>query len=814
MSKKIIFIILLVIFLNSGYFALAKTYEGTDVPEILPRSVWENTESLKKLLTWYPSSFVLTEVGTTEDKGEENKPPEYSSVERIIIHDMGCDVKNSGCNNKNRDPIELIQAIYCYQSATKGWGDIGYHYIIDYWGNIYEGRYGGNGVRGAHTYYNKKCDNFNVGTVGILLMGNYEKDQLPEEMYDSLIKLVAWISVTNSLDSADLFHYSEVWHSSKNGKICDLSTGGLTSNYTGPVVIGHNQVEESNSDPGTVNLERVRKEAKKILLYYKDYLFTSSPRGEAGKSDPKLYTITNGQVQEFKSSSVSFRIVNLKEEQLIAFLNPAIGKLADGTLIKSKSRDMVYLIDKNKRRAILSLQLFNLNKYKWSDVVSLSDRNLAVYPLSKPLAYSEGSLIRGQGPEIYLVENEKRRHITSLALFKNKVFNWKKVISVSEEELLAHPIGQIVFFSDGTLIKGSTPEIYLIKSEKRHWIKTGEVFSKLGYKWRDVIQLSQQEINQYPLGMIIASVIDLKNIDSGTETTEEPVKKEEISKQEEPLIRVGIYSIKIGELFKITANGPYEIYKNDEFLGLKNKSETFEVKVDIQNNFKFIPKTEDTVFEILSYQDHPKWNPSLNDNLFRGKIEVKYSNKSKQIWVINELGLEKYLKGVAEAIDNHPAEYLKSLIISARSYALFHIQNNGKYPEEIFHIRNWSYDQLYKGYGFELRASNISKAVEETKGVVITYNDKVARAIYSSDSGGTTKDACKIWGGIFCEKDYDYLRGGIKDPEKTEHSQSAILASHGVGISAIGARKLAELGKTYQEILKYYYLGIEIEKLY
>jgi len=77
-----------------------------------------------------------------------------------------------------------------------------------------------------------------------------------------------------------------------------------------------------------------------------------------------------------------------------------------------------------------------------------------------------------------------------------------------------------------------------------------------------------------------------------------------------------------------------------------------------------------------------------------------------------------------------------------------------------------------------------------------------------------TKDACKIWKGIFCNKEYDYLRGGIKDPAGTEHNREAIKASHGVGISAIGARELAKSGKNYQEILKYYYQGIKIEKLY
>lgn len=795
--------VIIMVFLNLALIALADTYEGTEVPEILPRSVWESSESLKKLLTWYPGE----DKSPTAPKEGDISPPDYSSIERIIIHDMGCDIRSPGCNDKERNPLEIIQGIYRYHSATRGWGDIGYHYIIDYWGNVYEGRYGGNGVRGAHTYYDKNCDNFNVGTVGILLMGNYEKAQLPEVMYKSLAKLVAWVSATNSLDPSDLSHYSEVWHSPKKGRVCDISQGGLTSRYTGPVVVGHGDVEEGNSDPGTVDLKRVRKEAKDILLDYKKYLFST-------EKDSKIYTIENGELKQFKLNPANYKVINLAKHQLNAFLNPLINRLTDGALVKSDSRDRVYLIEKNKRRAILSEQLFGLREYKWGDIISLSDRNLAVYPLGKPLTYPDGLLIKGQSPEVYLVENEKRRHITSPLLFKSKGFFWKNIIMVSEEELLAHLPGENLLFNDGTLIKGPNPEVYLVKFQKRHWIKTAEVFLSLGFKWQDILELANWEINQYDLGMVLSSVNDLSKLNGEVQEGPKETIKEEVEISKEPLIRIGIYSAKNGDIFKITANGPYEIYQDNQFLAIKNKNEIFETKISSQINFKFIPKTKDTVFEISSYEDRPQWNTKLNDNLFRGNIEVKYSNKSRSVWIINELNLENYLKGVAEALDNHPIEYLKALVVAARSYSLFHIQNKGKYPEEIFYLKNWAYDQLYKGYGFESRAPNITKAVEETEGMIATYIGKPIRGVYSSDSGGITKDACIIWGGIFCEKEYDYLRGGIKDPAGTKHDNTAIRASHGVGISAVGARELAELGKNYQEILKYYYQGIEIEKLY
>ena len=258
-------------------------YENSEVPIILPRATWENSSDLTKLFDWYP-----------EESLSENSPPDYFSIDRVIIHDMGCDVKNSGCNDKKINPITTIQNIYRYHAVTRGWGDIGYHYIIDYWGNIYEGRYGGNGVRGAHTYYDRKCDNFNVGSIGILLMGNYEKTEPSKVMYKSLEKLVAWLASTNNLDPAELNHTSEIWHSPKltlqqtgNSSSCDISQGGLTSSYTGPVIVGHGDIEEGNSDPGLVNLKEVRQEANLLYLKYKNYFYTT-------KDNSKTYAIKGG----------------------------------------------------------------------------------------------------------------------------------------------------------------------------------------------------------------------------------------------------------------------------------------------------------------------------------------------------------------------------------------------------------------------------------------------------------------------------------------------------------------------------------------
>ena len=182
--------------------------------------------------------------------------------------------------------------------------------------------------------------------------------------------------------------------------------------------------------------------------------------------------------------------------------------------------------------------------------------------------------------------------------------------------------------------------------------------------------------------------------------------------------------------------------------------------------------------------------------------------------MVNELPLEDYLKGVAEIINGDPLEYRKAFVIGARSYALYHLNRGGKREGEPYHLNNTANDQLYKGYGFEIRAYDPVEAVNLTNGEIATYNGNVIVGAYSSGAPGPTLSACDDlgWSG-FCESAYDYLDGGINDPEGTIYGyQSCGDANHCAGIDAAGARKMAELGKTYQEILKWYYPGVEIEK--
>ena len=75
--------------------------------------------------------------------GHEIWPTEYRLPQKIIIH-------HSVTPNNEPNPPATVRAIYYYHAVTKGWGDVGYNYLVDWKGNIYEGRYGGPEVVGGH----------------------------------------------------------------------------------------------------------------------------------------------------------------------------------------------------------------------------------------------------------------------------------------------------------------------------------------------------------------------------------------------------------------------------------------------------------------------------------------------------------------------------------------------------------------------------------------------------------------------------------------------------------------------------------------
>jgi len=285
-----------------------------------------------------------------------------------------------------------------------------------------------------------------------------------------------------------------------------------------------------------------------------------------------------------------------------------------------------------------------------------------------------------------------------------------------------------------------------------------------------------------------------------------------------PEIRIGLYSTQNPIIIK--ANGHYEIRDNRNKLLVKlTKGEQTTTKFDFDKKryylnsdgkrilmtdsyLRFIPKENDIIFEIVSNKNTNTWK---NYTKFRGKLEIRLTDEGT-LWIINELPMEDYLKGSAEAGNNNPQDYLKAMAIAERTYALYHLLNPTKHAKRNFVLTSHAGDQVYRGYSRELISPNVVSAVEATKGLIVTYDNKIAITPYFSQSDGYTRSWENVWGGE--------AKPWLK-PKYVPYDSGKKMLGHGVGMSAWGAWDMAKnRGYNFEEILKYFYTGVELKRVY
>jgi hypothetical protein len=118
------------------------------------------------------------------DESWRGGPPRYNNtILQAHVHHSA-----SGNGYSQADVPALIRSFYKYHTHSLGWNDIAYNFLLDSFGTIWEGRYGGidQPVRGAHTL------GFNASSTGFCVIGNLDSVQPTQPTLDSLAKLAAW----------------------------------------------------------------------------------------------------------------------------------------------------------------------------------------------------------------------------------------------------------------------------------------------------------------------------------------------------------------------------------------------------------------------------------------------------------------------------------------------------------------------------------------------------------------------------------------------------------------------------------------------
>ncbi len=856
----------------------------------------------------FKEELVLSKVVEADKYGKKYVwPLQYpQKVKKVIIH-------HTATTKELDNPSQAIRDIYYYHSVTKGWGDIGYNYIIDKNGKVYEGRYGGEGVIGAH------AGPGNNGSIGIAVLGNYEQNEVPEKVISSISTLIAQkarihgfnpegYSIFRGKNMANIFAHKDIMSTTCPGAhlyakipvIRKLAAARMQEakprfvkdyDYIDMSDIFYVEMTPSEIVDVKIEMENIGKvdwNSETFIVVNTNPEFNgviSFP----GSGEVVLATMNESLVKPGAVATFNFKIKAGSNSKLV---NMDIAPIVNGT----KKIDDYKVLPISVQQNNFKYEFVDM-EYPPSGIDGGTDLSLWV-----KLRNSGNSIWRKSGDNTVVLGTDHERDRFTRFLPPGTT----RLGGLEEDEVRPGEIGTFRMNLKAPTKAGYYKEYFTPVVEGQTWMEdsgmyfettvfgdlyASEVVSwtsankwKQGEKyviwikirnlgkatWRkedmDLVflreqdlkvtsaRLASEEVEPGEVGtisfvvevdenedierkaMMVRPKIDgnhlyprpiyfyynvientgLEPIKASTTTIKptvtDTVVQAATGEEGDIRIRLGF----VGNP-QITANGSFTAYSGTERITTLSSGSIGKVsytngKYQLTANGKtylksspirFIPSSG-IIMEIDNYINPPGWNPDLNDNQYRGTLEVNYVDS--ELIVINELPLEAYLKGIGEVSNSEEPEKIKAVMTAARSYAKYYMDIASKFPGKPYHLNDDpEASQKYIGYGLEKRSPNVASAVEATDGQVVTYKGTLIKTPYFNQSDGVaTKSAKDVW-----NWDAPYLisvNDGFCD--------GTVFLGHGVGMSGCGAKGMAKSGYGYISILKYYYSGTEVTKMY
>ncbi|MBQ8168112.1 SpoIID/LytB domain-containing protein [bacterium] len=259
-------------------------------------------------------------------------------------------------------------------------------------------------------------------------------------------------------------------------------------------------------------------------------------------------------------------------------------------------------------------------------------------------------------------------------------------------------------------------------------------------------------------------------------------------------LQTAVNTIGIGastEAVIIDANTNKSVCSLEAMKGYEVRS--FKNKIAIKFDGKYYKIDSDNI--VLRTQE--EGFVSVKNKWYRGILMIQ--NKNGKLTVVNNVGIEDYIKGVlpSEMPSGWESEALKAQAIAARSYALANLGKRAKYG---YDLNDTPEDQAYGGASSETIKTN--QIVEDSKGLVLIYDLKIIPAYYSASAGGQTINASTAWG-----SDLPFIRSVPSYDDNVKKN------GHGVGMSQHGANNLAKQGYNAYQILQYFYKNVKFARI-
>ena len=148
---------------------------------------------------------IITRAEWGADESIRTSGRAFAPIRKLVVH-------HTASPNNPSNPPGVVRDMYRYHVVDRGYADIGYNFVIDHRGNVYEGRWArsyapgelhdgedgnGLGVMAAH------AEGVNAGTCGVVLIGDFSSRQPTNAAVNALVQLLAWKASRHQIDPWD-----------------------------------------------------------------------------------------------------------------------------------------------------------------------------------------------------------------------------------------------------------------------------------------------------------------------------------------------------------------------------------------------------------------------------------------------------------------------------------------------------------------------------------------------------------------------------------------------------------------------------------
>lgn len=211
------------------------------------------------------------------------------------------------------------------------------------------------------------------------------------------------------------------------------------------------------------------------------------------------------------------KIVQVDKSVLNSYVIGDPIKFPQYSLIRSP-RGTIFLLVDDQRRGFADGEAFRKIGYNPEEIINASWDDINAYEEGKPItstsSYPTGALLQDISTGgIYFVTEGTKAPLWDRSLLSNK-FKWKSITPETPEKLASYKTVEPAIFNDGELLKSdSSPAVYVVDNGKKRAITSGAVFEELGYSWKNIITVPVKILDLYPDGEPLAKLFNEDEIE-------------------------------------------------------------------------------------------------------------------------------------------------------------------------------------------------------------------------------------------------------------------------------------------------------------